>query len=398
MSAPVGPVDAALKQRVHGRLLADVAGGAAASGPSLRETIAELVRREAPLLTEPRHSAVVEELVHEVVGLGPLQPLLADPTVTEVMVNAGRSVYVERAGRVEPVPVTLDPATTVRLVERIIGPLGLRLDRAAPVVDARLPDGSRLHAVIPPLAVDGPCLTIRRFTAGGVDLAGFGVGAAPAAYLRWVVAHGTNVVVSGSTSAGKTTLCNTLAGAVPPTERIVTIEETAELHLPLPHVIRLEARLPNAEGAGGVTVRDLVRAALRMRPDRLVVGEVRGGEAFDLLQACNTGHDGSLTTVHANGIDAVLDRLTGLVLSADTGLRGPAVRGLIAEAFDLVVHVARRDGRRRVEAIGEIRRAGGVVHVAPLFTRVDRDLVAVGPPTRATRRPDVGAPDARWFR
>ncbi len=398
MSAPVGPVDAALKQRVHGRLLADVAGGAAASGPSLRETIAELVRREAPLLTEPRHSAVVEELVHEVVGLGPLQPLLADPTVTEVMVNAGRSVYVERAGRVEPVPVTLDPATTVRLVERIIGPLGLRLDRAAPVVDARLPDGSRLHAVIPPLAVDGPCLTIRRFTAGGVDLAGFGVGAAPAAYLRWAVAHGANVVVSGSTSAGKTTLCNTLAGAVPPTERIVTIEETAELHLPLPHVIRLEARLPNAEGAGGVTVRDLVRAALRMRPDRLVVGEVRGGEAFDLLQACNTGHDGSLTTVHANGIDAVLDRLTGLVLSADTGLRGPAVRGLVAEAFDLVVHVARRDGRRRVEAIGEIRRAGGVVHVAPLFIRVDRDLVAFGPPTRATRRPDVGAPDARWFR
>ena len=398
MSAPVAPVDAALKQRVHGRLLADVAGGAAASGPSLRETIAELVRREAPLLTEPRHSAVVEELVHEVVGLGPLQPLLADPTVTEVMVNAGRSVYVERAGRVEPVPVALDPATTVRLVERIIGPLGLRLDRAAPVVDARLPDGSRLHAVIPPLAVDGPCLTIRRFTAGGVDLAGFGVGAAPAAYLRWAVAHGTNVVVSGSTSAGKTTLCNTLAGAVPPTERIVTIEETAELHLPLPHVIRLEARLPNAEGAGGVTVRDLVRAALRMRPDRLVVGEVRGGEAFDLLQACNTGHDGSLTTVHANGIDAVLDRLTGLVLSADTGLRGPAVRGLVAEAFDLVVHVARRDGRRRVEAIGEIRRAGGVVHVAPLFIRVDRDLVAFGPPTRATRRPDVGAPDARWFR
>lgn len=398
MNATASPADAALKQRVHGRLLADVAVGTTAPGPSLREVIAELVRREAPLLTEPRHCAVVEELVHEVAGLGPLQPLLADPTVTEVMVNAGRSVYVERAGRVEPVPITLDPSTTVRLVERIIGPLGLRLDRAAPVVDARLPDGSRLHAVIPPLAVDGPCLTIRRFTAGGVDLGGFGVGAAPAAFLRWAVAHGANVVVSGSTSAGKTTLCNTLAGAVPPTERIVTIEETAELRLPLPHVIRLEARLPNAEGAGGVTVRDLVRAALRMRPDRLVVGEVRGGEAFDLLQACNTGHDGSLTTVHANGIDAVLDRLTGLVLSADTGLRGPAVRGLIAEAFDLVVHVARRDGTRRVEAIGEIRRAGGVVHVVPLFTRVDRALVAVGPPTRATRRPDVGAPDARWFR
>jgi len=398
VNATVSPADAALKQRVAGRLLADVAVGTAAPGLSLREVIAELVRREAPLLTEPRHCAVVEELVHEVAGLGPLQPLLADPTVTEVMVNAGRSVYVERAGRVEPVPITLDPSTTVRLVERIIGPLGLRLDRAAPVVDARLPDGSRLHAVIPPLAVDGPCLTIRRFTAGGVDLGGFEVSAAPAAYLRWAVAHGANVVVSGSTSAGKTTLCNTLAGAVPPTERIVTIEETAELRLPLPHVIRLEARLPNAEGAGGVTVRDLVRAALRMRPDRLVVGEVRGGEAFDLLQACNTGHDGSLTTVHANGIDAVLDRLTGLVLSADTGLRGPAVRGLIAEAFDLVVHVARRDGTRRVQAIGEIRRAGGVVHVVPLFTRVAGDLVAVGPPTRATRRPDVGAPDARWFR
>jgi pilus assembly protein CpaF len=391
------PVDAALKQRVHGRLLADVATATEVVGPPLRDAIAELVRREAPLLTDRRHAALVDEVLHEVAGLGPLQPLLADPAVTEIMVNGGRRVYVERAGRIEAAPVVLDAATTVRLVERIVGSLGLRLDRAAPVVDARLPDGSRLHAVIPPLAVDGPCVTIRRFAPSGPGLDGFGVDPGPAAYLRWAVATGSTVVVSGATSAGKTTLCNTLAAAVPPDERVVTVEETAELRLPLPHVVRLEARLPNAEGAGGVPVRDLVRAALRMRPDRLVVGEVRGPEAFDLLQACNTGHDGSLTTVHANGIDAVLDRLTGLVLLAGTGLDRVAVRCMVAEAFDLVVHVSRRDGRRRVDAIGEFRRQGDTVHVAPLFARAGGRLDAVGSPARPPRRPDVASPDPGWF-
>lgn len=399
---PVPPADIELKRRVHGRLLTDVAAGpdtdpASATVGQLRATLSELVRREAPLITHRHHDALVDELLHEVTGLGPLQPLFADPTVGEVMINGGGHVYVERRGRVEAVPVRLDADATLRVVERIIGPLGLRLDRSSPIVDARLPDGSRLHAVIPPLAVDGPCVTIRRFVAGGVALDAFGARGAPAAFLRWAVGHGANIVVSGGTSAGKTTLCNALAGAVPPGERVVTIEETAELQLPLPHVVRLEARPPNAEGAGGVTVRALVRAALRMRPDRIVVGEVRGGEAFDLLQALNTGHDGSLTTVHANGVGAVVDRLTALVLLAGTGVPAPAAHLQIAEAVDYVVHVVRRDGRRRIQTVGEARRVGAGVEVVPLFDRHDGELRAVGRPERPPRRPDAPWPDPGWF-
>lgn len=401
MTGAAPAIDADLKRRVHVRLLADVATPTGAGGPGaeppLRAVISELVRREAPLLTRHHHDAVVDELVHEVAGLGPLQPLFADATVAEVMVNGGHDVYVERRGRIERVPIGLDPDTALRLVERIIGPLGLRLDRASPIVDARLPDGSRLHAVIPPLAVDGPCVTIRRFVADGIGLDGFGVVGPPADFLHWAVAHGANVVVSGGTSAGKTTLCNALAAAVPTADRVVTIEETAELRLPLPHVVRLEARPPNAEGAGGVPVRALVRAALRMRPDRIVVGEVRGGEAFDLLQALNTGHDGSLTTVHANGVGAVVDRLTALVLLAGTGVPAEAAHLQIAEAVDFVVHVVRRDGRRRLQTVGEVRRTETGVVVVPVFAWVDGRVVAVGRPVRAPRRPDAPAPDPRWF-
>jgi pilus assembly protein CpaF len=400
--APGPPADAELKRRVHGRLLTDVAAGpdtdsAAATAGHLRAVLSELVRREAPLITHRRHDALVDELVCEVTGFGPLQPLFADPTVSEVMVNGGGDVYVERCGRLERVPVRLDGDAALRVVERIIGPLGLRLDRSSPIVDARLPDGSRLHAVIPPLAVDGPCVTVRRFVVDGVALDAFGVRGAPAEFLRWAVGHGANIVVSGGTSAGKTTLCNALAGAVPPSERVVTIEETAELRLPLPHVVRLEARPPNAEGAGGVPVRALVRAALRMRPDRIVVGEVRGGEAFDLLQALNTGHDGSLTTVHANGVGAVVDRLTALVLLAGTGVPASAAHLQIAEAVDYVVHVVRRDGRRRIQTVGEARRTASGVEVVPLFDQVDDELRPVGRPARPPRRPDAPAPEPRWF-
>jgi pilus assembly protein CpaF len=389
------PLDADLKRRVHLRLLSEAAGDGAAA---LRGTIAELLRTEAPLLTRSRHEALVDELLHEVSGLGPLQPLFADPEVSEVMVNGTDRVYVERGGRIERVPVPLDAGVTLRLVERIIGPLGLRLDRASPIVDARLPDGSRLHAVLPPLAVDGPCVSIRRFVAGGVGIDAFGATRGAASFLRWAVTHGANIVVSGGTSAGKTTLCNALAGAMPPGERIVTIEETAELRLPLPHVVRLEARPPNAEGAGGVPVRALVRAALRMRPDRIVVGEVRGGEAFDLLQALNTGHDGSLTTVHANGVDAVVDRLVALVLTAGMGIPAEAAHLQIAAAVDYGVHVVRRDGRRRLQTIGEVRRGDGGVAVAPLFDWVDGSFGVVDAPVRAPRRADAPAPDPRWFR
>jgi pilus assembly protein CpaF len=247
------------------------------------------------------------------------------------------------------------------------------------------------------LALDGPCVTIRRFVGDRLDVAAFGAPPPVVAFLAWAVANGANLVVSGGTSAGKTTLCNALGAFVPADDRVVTIEETAELQLPLPHVVRLEARPPNAEGAGAVPVRALVRAALRMRPDRIVVGEVRGGEAFDLLQALNTGHDGSLTTVHANGVEAVVDRITGLVLMAGTGIPVSAAQVQLAAAVDFVVHVARRNGARRVETVGEVRRRGACVDVAPIFATANGALRAVGAPVRSLRRPDAPGPDAAWF-
>ena len=385
----------ALKRRVHLRVLAEVPDDATRA--ELAPVVAEYVRAEDPLLGPIVHEQVVHELLDEIAGLGPLQPLLDDPTVDELMVNGGQGVYVERAGRLERVDVALDADTIVHLVGRVVGPLGLRLDRASPLVDARLADGSRLHAVIPPLAVDGPCVTVRRFPGVPLGIGAFGLVRPALAFLGWAVTSGANVVVSGGTSAGKTTLCNALAAAIPPSTRVVTIEETAELCLPLPHVVRLEARPANAEGAGAVSVRDLVRAALRMRPDRIVVGEVRGGEAFDLLQACNTGHDGSLTTVHANRADAVPDRLASLALIAATGLPLAAVQSQLATAFDLVVHVARRSGRRRVETIGEVRHTADGVAVVPVFDTVGGSLVAVGAPERPPRRPDAPPPDPGWF-
>jgi pilus assembly protein CpaF len=356
---------------------------------SLRRTLGDLLRDEEPLLAAARFDVLLEQLTHEVTGLGPLEPLLADPTVTEVMVNGPGRAYVERAGRLEPVALDLDAAAIVHVVERVVAPLGLRLDRSSPMVDARLADGSRLHAVIPPLAVDGPCVTIRRFGARAVKLEEFGVDGAAATFLRWTVAAGWNLLVAGATSAGKTTLLNALSRSIPHSERVVTIEETAELRLAQPHVVRLEARPPNAEGAGGVTVRALVRAALRMRPDRLVVGEVRAGEALDMLQALNTGHDGSMCTIHANGPTDALARLETLVLLADSGLPLAAVRAQVASSIDAVVFVARgRAGERRVEAIAEVdgaRREGA----RPLFVRRGDRLVPIGRITRPARRHDV---------
>ena len=398
--------DASLKQRVHRRLVA--AGGLDAldhldehdrpgRALAVRTRLAELLHDEAPLLTPARFEHLLGELTDEVSGLGPLEPLLADPEVSEVMLNGPGRAYVERAGRLEPVELDLDAGGIVRLVERVVAPLGLRLDRASPMVDARLADGSRLHALIPPLALDGPCVTIRRFRARPVDLDAFGAGGAPGAFLRWTVAAGWNLLISGGTSAGKTTLLNSLSAAIPAGERVVTIEETAELRLAQPHVVRLEARPPNAEGAGAVSVRALVRTALRMRPDRIVVGEVRGGEALDMLQALNTGHDGSLSTVHANGPVDVLPRLETLVLMAGAGLPLPAVRSQIGAAIDAVVHVTRSSaGARRVEAIGELAARGDGLDVRPLFERRGGELVPVGSPARAPRRPGTTAPDGRW--
>jgi len=389
-----------VKQRVHARLLrspalADLDG--LASRPTVRARLAELLRDEEPLLPAARFDRLLTELTDEVAGLGPLEPFLADPDITEVMVNGPGRAYVERAGRLEPIGLPLDAPGIIRLVERVVGPLGLRLDRSSPMVDARLADGSRLHAVIPPLAIDGPCVTIRRFGTRAVPLDRFDLPAPAMAFLQWAVRAGWNVVVAGGTSAGKTTLLNAVSTAIPDGERVVTIEETAELRLAQPHVVRLEARPPNAEGAGAVSVRDLVRTALRMRPDRVVVGEVRGGEALDMLQALNTGHDGSLSTVHANGTADALTRLETLVLLASVGLPLAAVRSQILAAVDAVVYVARRNGRRRVEAIGEVAPGADGPTARPLFARRGDVLAPAGPATRPARRPDEPPPDPGWW-
>ncbi|MEX0665036.1 MAG: CpaF family protein [Acidimicrobiia bacterium] len=394
-------MSADLKQRVHERLLRAPGLGELAQPDAqrvVRERLAELLRDEDPLLPLPRFERLLSELTDEVAGLGPLEPLLAAPDVTEVMVNGPGRAYVERAGRLERIDLDLDAAGIVRLVERVVAPLGLRLDRSSPMVDARLPDGSRLHAVLPPLAIDGPCVTIRRFGTRSVPLDAFGLDRHASAFLRWTVEVGWNLVVAGGTSAGKTTLLNALSSAVPHDERVVTIEETAELRLLQPHVVRLEARPANAEGVGAIPVRALVRAALRMRPDRVVVGEVRGGEAFDMLQALNTGHDGSLSTVHANSAADALTRLETLVLLAETGLPLFAVRAQLGAALDGIVFVARRPGgTRRVEQIAELVTAVDGPGVRSLFSWREGRLRPVSAPTRAPRRPDARTPDVEWF-
>jgi pilus assembly protein CpaF len=389
--APPVSADVAVRRAVVRRLHADPPSPSGAGGEraALRQHLANLLHDEAPLVDAERADRLLDELVREVDGLGALDPLLADPSITEIMVNGPGRAYVERAGRLVAVELGLDGAAIARLAERIVAPLGLRLDRTSPIVDARLADGSRVHAVLPPLAPDGPCLTIRRFATRPVELAAFGVGEAGERFLRAAVHGGWNLLVAGATSAGKTTLLNSLSAAVGADERIVTIEETAELRLAQPHVVRLEARPANAEGVGAVSVRDLVRCALRMRPDRIVVGEVRGGEALDMLQALNTGHDGSLSTVHANGPADALTRLGTLVLLSGVALPLAAVRHQIAAALDAVVFVARgADGVRRVDAIAELGSDTGrsAARVRPLFERRDGVLTAVARPARPARR------------
>jgi pilus assembly protein CpaF len=285
--------------------------------------------------------------------LGPLDVLVADHDVSDVLVNGGREVWVERHGVLQRTSIVLAVGQIEHIIERLLAPLGVRADLVSPVADARLPDGSRLHVVVPPVSPDGMTVSIRRFRSLPISLDGF----APPEVVRLLqdaVRCRANIVVSGATSAGKTTLLNALAGCCPVTERIITIEDAAELRLPGDHVVRLEARRASADGLGAVTVRDLVRAALRMRPDRLVIGELRGGEALDALQAFNTGHDGSLTTCHANSARDALDRLDTMALLAASGLPLEAISRHVQRAVDLVVHVARgSEGRRRIIEVAE---------------------------------------------
>ena len=313
---------------------------------------------ESPLASPQTVDAVMDNLV----GMGPIEPLFRDPTVSDVFVNGPDEVWVERRGVLERTDIVFaDDAAVLAAVERTIAPLGLRLDRASPLLSARLPDGSRLHAVVPPVSVGGPIVAVRRFTAVAPDLDTFvewgSMTPGQRGLLERAVEDRLNIVVSGAAGAGKTTLLNALAATCPPEERMVTIEDAAELRFP-GHVVRLEARPPNAEGRGQVTLADLVRTALRLRPDRIIVGEVRGPETLDMISAMNTGHDGSLSTVHANGPEDALWRLETLALSAGDNVGETAVRRQLRSGVDLIVHLSRRDARRRVEVIAEVDQEG----------------------------------------
>ncbi len=349
---------------------------AAAAGRSpaaeLSDEVHDLVAEEAALLGSEDRVAVETRIVRDTVGLGPIEDLLADPLVEEVMVNGPESVYVERAGRIEATDVRFGDEGELRnAIERILAPLGRRIDELSPMVDARLADGSRVNVVIPPLAIDGPALSIRRF---GVERPGPGrlvelgtLGPAQCELLEAAVAGRNSVLISGGTGSGKTTLLNALSGFIGAGERVVTIEDAAELRLQQPHVVRLESRPASVEGRGEVTVRDLLRNALRMRPDRIVIGEVRGPEALDLLTALNTGHDGALSTVHANSPVDALSRLQTLALMAGVGLPHEAIAEQVQRGIDLVVQLERgRDGARRVVEIAEVVRAAGATAVRAL--------------------------------
>jgi pilus assembly protein CpaF len=347
------------------RRLIDRARGGGAGEEDVGGQARALVDREAPALPEADRAALAERVVRLAAGLGPLEELFADPAVDEVMVNGPGDVWVERSGVLSRTSVAFQDESSLRhAIERILAPLGRRVDEASPLCDARLPDGSRVNVVVPPLALEGPVLTVRRFRRDGFSLddlvKGGSLVQSLADFLRERVASRSSVLVSGGTGSGKTTLLNALSGAIPAGERIVTIEDAAELRLRQEHVVRLESRPPNVEGRGEVTIRRLVANALRMRPDRIVVGEVRGGEALDMLMALNTGHEGSLTTVHANSPEDALRRIETLALMAGVGLPHAAVREQVASAIGLVVHVARaRDGSRRVESVAEVVRVVG---------------------------------------
>ena len=355
MSVPA-EVSSSLVDRVQRRLWST--GHPEATPGDLQMVVAAALRDEGVVLPAATFAATVRAVTDELTGLGPLAPLLADPTVTDVLVNGPGKVWVDRRGRLELTSVRL-PSTAAlgSLVQRVVAPLGLRIDEARPWVDARLPGGQRFHAVLPPIAPDGPLVTIRSFSRSRLAMAdlieGGTLDATTGRLLEAMVAAGVATAISGATGSGKTTMLNVLGAAIPSTDRVVVVEDAAELQLPGPHVVRLEARPPNVEGRGEVPLRELVRNALRMRPDRIVVGEVRGAEALDLLQAANTGHRGLLTTLHAGGPDEIPARLEAMALAA-RGAVLDVVRRLIAGGLGAAVHLERGPGGRRVTAVAEL--------------------------------------------
>jgi pilus assembly protein CpaF len=361
----------------------------AAAREQIRDTCEALMAQEVAPFNVPTRQRIVKEIQDEILGLGPLEQLLADPTISDILVNGPRQVYVERRGKLELTPVRFDSELhLMTVIDRIVSRVGRRIDESSPMVDARLPDGSRVNAIIPPLAIDGPMLSIRRFAVDALTaerLIELGeLTPTIAKVLDLVVRCRLNVMVSGGTGSGKTTLLNVLSGFIPADERIVTIEDSAELQLQQPHVVRLETRPPNIEGRGEVTQRDLVRNSLRMRPDRIIVGEVRGGEALDMLQAMNTGHDGSLTTIHANTPRDALTRVESMVAMSGVNLPTRPLRAQIASAIDVVVQLERQeDGVRRIVSVDEIQGLeGDVITMSPVFRferqGVDRDGKVIG--------------------
>jgi pilus assembly protein CpaF len=340
----------------------------------IRKSGRQLLEQESAPLNLDQRERIIQCIEDEVMGLGPLEPLLADTKVADILVNGADQVYIERRGRLELTDVKFnDDQHLMNIIDRIVSGVGRRVDESSPMVDARLADGSRVNAIIPPLAIDGPMMSIRRFAVellGMQDLIDYGsVSEAAAKVLHGIVQGRLNVLISGGTGAGKTTLLNVCSGFIPHNERIVTIEDSAELQLQQPHVVRLETRPPNIEGKGEVTARDLVRNSLRMRPDRIVVGEVRGQEALDMLQAMNTGHDGSLTTVHANTPRDALSRVESMVSMTGISFPTKVLREQISSAIDVVVQVARHeDGRRRMISLAEINgMEGDVITMSELF-------------------------------
>ncbi|NPV27632.1 MAG: CpaF family protein [Firmicutes bacterium] len=329
----------------------------------------EVIDSQPAFISRTDRQKILNEILDEVFGFGPINPLIQDPTVSEIMVNGPKQVYVERHGRLQLTDITFrDNEHVLHIIEKIVAPLGRRIDESMPMVDARLPDGSRVNAIIPPLALGGPTITIRKFARDPLkieDLIRFGtLTPEMARFIEACVKARLNLVVSGGTGSGKTTTLNVLSSFIPPDERIITIEDAAELQLHQEHVISLESRPANIEGKGAITIRDLVRNSLRMRPDRIVVGEVRSGEALDMLQAMNTGHDGSLTTAHANSPRDLLARLETMVLMAGMELPVRAIREQIASALDLIVHQSRlRDGSRKITYLTEVQGMEGDVIV-----------------------------------
>jgi pilus assembly protein CpaF len=366
-----------LKFRVHNRLfeLLDLAKLAKVSEDRIREDISvatcRILEEEKALLTLEERDRIVREIQDEVLGLGPLEPLLQDPSISDIMVNGHTDVYIERHGRLEKTPVRFkDDSHLMRIIEKIVSAVGRRVDEMNPMVDARLADGSRVNAVVPPLTLDGPSISIRRF--GTDPLTHLDLVEKDAlteevvTLLRGIVQARLNVLISGGTGSGKTTLLNVMSGFIPESERIVTIEDSAELQLKQDHVVRLETRPANIEGKGEINQRNLVINSLRMRPDRIVVGEVRGAEALDMLQAMNTGHDGSLTTVHANSPRDALSRIETMIAMAGLELPPRAVRSQIASAIDVVIQLVRlSDGKRKLVGLEEI---GEVVTMQEIFT------------------------------